>query len=181
MLHSKYYFGFAVAIAVFPIGFPKVANAQTGYAGPYGGYYVIPGSDQMPPLPSTNDPNGSDPAPRFSSPNNSFSTPSSTTVNLPDFFVGKWYVRQDSTQVSGETVYNYFDNGRFEGIVTQFIGGHTQKTRVTGVWALDKLTDRIFDLRLFFDNKSQWQGRFKIIDQNRIYNIYQNYAATRIN
>jgi hypothetical protein len=65
--------------------------------------------------------------------------------------------------------------------MTQFIGGHSQKTRATGVWELNKLTDRTFDLRLLFDNKSKWQGRFKIIDQNSIYNIYQNYTATRIN
>jgi hypothetical protein len=52
MLHSKYYFALVVAIAVFPIDFSKVANAQTGYAGPYGGYYPIPGGNNMPPLPS---------------------------------------------------------------------------------------------------------------------------------
>jgi hypothetical protein len=50
MLHSTYYFGFAVAIAVFPISFPKVANADVVRAGPYGGYYVIPGSDYVPNL-----------------------------------------------------------------------------------------------------------------------------------
>jgi hypothetical protein len=52
MLHSKYYFALAVAIAVFPVNLPKAANAQTGYAGPYGGYYPIPGGANMAPLPS---------------------------------------------------------------------------------------------------------------------------------
>jgi hypothetical protein len=41
------------------------------------------------------------------------STPSSTTVNLPDFFVGRWYARKDDpTQVSGESVINYFNNAQ---------------------------------------------------------------------
>jgi hypothetical protein len=71
MLHSKYYFGFAVVIAVFPIGFPKVANAQTGYSGSYGGYYTIPGSDYVPPLPSPNNPSGPGPASRVRSPSTS--------------------------------------------------------------------------------------------------------------
>jgi hypothetical protein len=52
MLHSKYHFALAVAIAVSSVDFPKVANAQTGYAGPYGGYYPIPGGANMAPLPS---------------------------------------------------------------------------------------------------------------------------------
>jgi VHL beta domain len=73
MLHSKYFLGLAAAVAVFPIGFHKVANAQVGYAGPYGGYYPIPGGAYLAPLPSPNNPNVSDPAPSFRSPN-----PSST-------------------------------------------------------------------------------------------------------
>jgi hypothetical protein len=52
MLNSKYHFALVVAIAVFPVNLPKAANAQTGYAGPYGGYYPIPGGANMAPLPS---------------------------------------------------------------------------------------------------------------------------------
>jgi hypothetical protein len=52
MLNSKYHFALAVAIAVFPVNLPKAAIAQTGYAGPYGGYYPIPGGANMAPLPS---------------------------------------------------------------------------------------------------------------------------------
>jgi hypothetical protein len=52
MLHSKYHFALAIVITVFSVSFPKVASADTGYAGPYGGYYTVPGSDYVPPLPS---------------------------------------------------------------------------------------------------------------------------------
>jgi hypothetical protein len=68
MLHSKYHFALAVAIAVFPVNLPKAANAQVGYSGSYGGYYPVPGGHNMPPLPSRDSPNGSDPAPQFRSP-----------------------------------------------------------------------------------------------------------------
>jgi hypothetical protein len=34
------------------INFSQVANAQVGYAGPYGGYYPMPGAATLPPFPS---------------------------------------------------------------------------------------------------------------------------------
>jgi hypothetical protein len=52
MLNIKFYFALAAAIAVLPVSFSKVANAQVGYAGQYGGYYPIPGGHNMAPLPS---------------------------------------------------------------------------------------------------------------------------------
>jgi hypothetical protein len=89
MLNSKYHFALVLAIAVFPINLPKAANAQTGYAGPYGGYYVIPGSDQMPPLPSPDNPNVSDPAPQIRPPNRVPSTPLGRN-HYPKDFVQKF-------------------------------------------------------------------------------------------
>lgn len=52
MLRSKYYFALTMAVVIgLPVSFPKVSNAQMGgYAGPYGGYYTIPGSTHVPNL-----------------------------------------------------------------------------------------------------------------------------------
>jgi hypothetical protein len=50
MLKTKYLFALTMAVALLPLNFPKVSHADIGYSGPYGGYYVVPGSDYVPNL-----------------------------------------------------------------------------------------------------------------------------------
>ncbi len=95
------------------------------------------------------------------------------------FFIGQWQVHQVFGQVSGGTLIDYLENGRFIGEQTTFIGGIVQKVHISGVWVFQRLSDETFYLELYFDTGRRWQGRFKIIDQNRIHNIDQNYVAIR--
>lgn len=67
MLHSKYHFALAVVAAVFSVNFPKVADAQVGNAGPYGGYYPIPGGHNIAPLSSGQESSSQSPESRSTS------------------------------------------------------------------------------------------------------------------
>jgi hypothetical protein len=100
MLHSKCYFALVAAIAVLPMSFFKIANAQVGYSGPYGGYYPIPGGHNMPPLPSPDDSNGSDPAPQIQSPNTSSSTPTQCLPYSQEF---NKYMNEMGEIISGKS------------------------------------------------------------------------------
>jgi hypothetical protein len=98
-----------------------------------------------------------------------------------NFFIGRWQVQQAFGQISGQTVIDYFNDGSFESEETQFINGQGQKVKSMGRWEFNELSAQSFSLRLEFNDGRQWQGKFKIIDQNRIQNIDQNYIAIRIN
>jgi hypothetical protein len=107
-------------------------------------------------------------------------TSSSPSVVSRDFFVGQWQVQQAIGQFSGGTVIDYLSDGRFEGEGTEFIGGVGSKVRLTGYWQFSKLSEQEFILMIWFDNGSKWQGKFRIIDQDHIHNIDQNYVAVRL-
>jgi hypothetical protein len=102
------------------------------------------------------------------------------------YFIGRWEVQQSFNQtngetVSGENVVDYFENGRFEGKGTIFRNNQGNKNYSSGHWEFEKLSDKTFRLKLNYDNGIQWQGSFKMIDQNRIQNIDLNYIVDRIN
>ncbi len=108
-----------------------------------------------------------------------------TTVKAPeasrDFFIGRWQVQQTLGQMSGETVGNYLNNGIFEIEETLFLNGQGRRVKSTGNWEFNELSKQSFHLRLMFNDGRQWQGKFKLIDQNHIQNTDQNYIAIRIN
>jgi hypothetical protein len=107
--------------------------------------------------------------------------PSSLPVVSRNFFIGRWQAQQTVGQISRETVTDYFNNGSFESEEKLFINGQGQKVKSMGRWVFNELSEQSFHLRLEFNDGQQWQGKFKIIDQNRVQNIDQNYIAIRIN
>lgn len=97
-----------------------------------------------------------------------------------DFFIGRWQVVQDYGSVSGGSIIDYQGDGRFIGKITQFEGSNGQKQVTKGRWDFEKLSKENFRLQLVFDNQLTWLGNFKMIDQDHIHNIDQNYIAVRM-
>ncbi len=97
-----------------------------------------------------------------------------------DFVVGRWQVEQALGQISGGTVIDYQDDGMFVGSMTQFVGGTGQKIPTRGIWKFEKLSPETFQLKVQFENSGLWQGTFRILDENHIHNIDENYIAVRV-
>ena len=97
-----------------------------------------------------------------------------------DFFIGRWQVEQNTGAVSGGTQLNYAGDGRLNGYMTQFVNGVGQKQYVTGNWGVSKINKETFRLDVTLDNGYPWMGTFKVIDQDHIHNVDQNYVAVRL-
>ncbi len=107
------------------------------------------------------------------------SSPASPVASR-DFMIGRWQVQQAAGSVSGETVADYFADGRVEDTENRFEGDTGRKVQDKGTWDFEKLSDSSFRLSVQFDNGSSFQGKFEILDQNRVHNIDQNYIANRL-
>jgi hypothetical protein len=118
MLHPKYHFSMAAVIAAFSVSFSKIANAQMG-----GAYTPATSPFNFPPpdanvyrkpehiRPDLYGPNGSDPAPRFRSPN---SSPSRTyRLDRKDLFT---FTNQQDPKVATGQYANF--GGTFSGKYT---------------------------------------------------------------
>lgn len=99
-----------------------------------------------------------------------------------DFMVGRWQAEQEPTAgvLSGGSVLDFLDDGTFDGTATTFVVGIGRKQRLAGRWDFEKLSKETFRLKLRFDNQSTWLGTFKIIDQDHIHNVKENYISVRI-
>jgi hypothetical protein len=97
-----------------------------------------------------------------------------------DFFLGRWRVDQVFGSLSGNTLVDYFSNGRFEGVDMEVSGNQGQRVDMSGTWDIEVLSTQLFRVTLRFDNGFEWSGKFKIIDQNHIHNIDTNYVAERV-
>ena len=97
-----------------------------------------------------------------------------------NYMLGRWQVEQAFDQVSGGTVIDYQADGTLIGTMTQFVGGSGQKQHTRGRWEFKRLSKDKFQLAIQLENQSTWLGTFKILDQNRVHNIDQNYIAVRV-
>jgi hypothetical protein len=97
-----------------------------------------------------------------------------------NFVVGRWQVEQLSGSRSAGSVADYQDDGTLTGSVTQFVNGFGQKQLVAGCWNFEKVSKDTFRLQVRFNNQSTWQGTFKILDQDHIQNIDENYVSVRM-
>jgi hypothetical protein len=97
-----------------------------------------------------------------------------------DFIVGRWEVEQKFGELSGETIIEYKADGGFTGWITQFVGETGQKKQQTGKWDCETLSKKRFILRVQFEDQSTWAGTFRMIDENQIHNIDENYIAVRV-
>lgn len=101
-------------------------------------------------------------------------------VSSREFMLGRWQVEQAAGQMSAGTVIDYQANGRFSGWATQFVGGSGRKMPLTGQWFFDKLSKDTFRLKILSDDQSTQEATFRIVDQDRVHNIDQNYDAVRV-
>jgi TIR domain len=97
-----------------------------------------------------------------------------------DFFLGRWRVDQVFGSLSGNTLVDYFSNGRFEGVDMEVSGNQGERVDESGTWEFEGLSTQLFRVKLSFDNGVQWAGKFRIIDRNHIHNIDMNYVAERV-
>jgi hypothetical protein len=96
-----------------------------------------------------------------------------------DFIIGRWEVEQTNGDVSAGTTIDYDDDGTFTGRMTRFVGGQGERVQTAGQWRFQKLSKDTFRLKVRMDDGSTVTGTFRVIDQNRIHNIDQNYIAIR--
>ena len=75
---------------------------------------------------------------------------------------------------------DYLEDGSFSGSQQIFRGAEGRREQVSGKWEFVQLSKDKFRLMLSFTNGSQWQGTFRILDQDRIHNIDENYVAVRV-
>ncbi len=97
-----------------------------------------------------------------------------------DFFLGRWRVDQVIGALSGNTMVDYYSNGRFEGVEMDVAGNQGQRIGMTGTWEFEPLSNQMFRVTLNMDNGAQWAGKFRVIDQNHIHNLDTNYVAERV-
>lgn len=98
-----------------------------------------------------------------------------------EFFVGRWRVEQVVANLSGGTVLDYRPDGRFVGASESFLGAEGRKEKISGAWDIKKMSAEKFLLTVRFDDgRPEFQGTFKIFDQNHIQNVDENYVAARV-
>jgi hypothetical protein len=96
-----------------------------------------------------------------------------------EFFLGRWRVDGGMGR-NLRNVVDYYPNGRFDGKQIEVSGNQGLETPGAGTWALEKLSDRTFRLRLVYDNGFIFVGTYRILDRNHIQNIDDNYVAERV-
>ena len=97
-----------------------------------------------------------------------------------EFFIGRWEVQQKIGAVEGGSYMDYFENGRFEGVMDQFLNGQGRRDPINGTWEIARLSKDKFCLTATFDGGGTWKGNFRIVDRDRIHNMTDNYEAVRV-
>jgi len=98
----------------------------------------------------------------------------------PAFMVGRWQVEQKIGGLEGGTYIDYFKNSSFSGREEVFSNGQGKRVETNGKWKLEETTTNTFLLTLSSNNGSTWSGNFRILDENRVHNIDENYDAVRV-
>jgi hypothetical protein len=106
--------------------------------------------------------------------------PAPAPVASREFFIGRWRVDQMQDGVHGVNTVDYFDSGRFEGHDLMANGYQGRDVPESGTWMVEKISNQSFRLMTQFDTGLSWRGTFKIIDQDHIQNIDDNYVAERV-
>lgn len=97
-----------------------------------------------------------------------------------NFVIGRWQVEQAVAGLEGGSFVDYGEDGRFTGWQEAFMNGNGRRQSVTGMWQLEKLGKDQFRLGLMLDNGQQWKGTFRVLDQDHIQNLDENYVAVRV-
>lgn len=98
----------------------------------------------------------------------------------PEFVTGRWQVEQKIAGFEGGSFIDYSEDGSFSGRQEAFIQGQGGRVQVSGAWEFTRLGKDKFRIMLNFDNGIQWQGTFRILSNDRIHNIDENYVAVRV-
>lgn len=106
-------------------------------------------------------------------------TPVSRVELSRDFVVGTWQAERQDEDAAIGTEIDFEEDGRFSGWTSQFVGAFGQREQATGSWKFQKLSNNSFRLTLRYDNQFTDTATFKVIDENRVHNIKENYIAVR--
>jgi hypothetical protein len=106
--------------------------------------------------------------------------PHPTPEASPAFMVGRWQVEQKIGGLEGGTYVDYFKNGSFSGREEVFANGQGKRVETNGNWKLEETSTNTFLLTLMMSNRPIWSGNFRILDENRVHNIDENYDAVRV-
>jgi hypothetical protein len=96
------------------------------------------------------------------------------------FVTGRWQVEQKIAGIEGGSFIDYSEDGSFSGRQEAFTEGQGRRERVSGSWDFTKLAGDQFRMTLIFDNGNRWQGTFRVLGNDRIHNIDENYDAVRV-
>lgn len=107
-------------------------------------------------------------------------TPEPIPEATREFAIGRWQVEQKVGDLEGGSYIDYNVDGSFSGKLQQFYQGQGRRVPVHGQWFLDKLSKDEFRVSWKFDDGSQSQAVFKILDRNRVQNIDENYVSVRV-
>jgi hypothetical protein len=96
-----------------------------------------------------------------------------------DYFVGRWRSRFTG-DTGAETEYDM--DGTFSGSESQFRGNNGQRVQTHGNWLFSRLSNDTFRLTLRYTHPfpNSWQGTFRVIDDNRVHNVDEDYDAVRV-
>jgi len=107
-------------------------------------------------------------------------TPVSRVELSRDFVVGTWRAEREDEDAAIGTDIDFEEDGRFSGQTMQFVGAVGQRAAAAGSWKFQKLSNNSFRLTMRYDNQLTDTATFKVIDENRVHNIKENYIAVRI-
>jgi hypothetical protein len=97
-----------------------------------------------------------------------------------DYIIGQWQIQQAGDGGEGRTFVDFGEDGRFTGKQETFdTNGKGVTTPLRGVWQFEKLRKDQFRLSMTYDNGRQWNGTYRILDQDHRYNVEENWVAVR--
>ena len=77
-----------------------------------------------------------------------------------EFFIGRWDVQPKAGETEGGSHMEYFEDGRFEGVVDQFAKSERRRTPAKGTWELLVVCKDKFYLTVNFEGREPWMGYF---------------------
>jgi hypothetical protein len=97
-----------------------------------------------------------------------------------DYIIGRWQLEQAGDGGNSRTLVDFDEDGRFTGKQEVFTDGKGANRPISGVWQFEKLGKDQFRLGMTYDNGQQWNGTYRILDQDHRYNLEENWVAVRV-
>ena len=96
-------------------------------------------------------------------------------------FGGRWRAQRSVGGYNEETVVDYHNDGTFSGWEQQFINGYGQRVPTQGRWNVEVLSPDTFRLTVAAPSGYPSQAtEFRVLDQDHVQNVQENYVAERV-